>query len=101
MNAKWMDQSKFGRAASILHPPTPIKYFGNISVVASPEGVRCSSAGYWKSKCLQLSSNISEKESDYTLEGFPGLLPYKKVKPKENIWRKITNVLGSLKKQQM
>lgn len=35
-----MDQSKFEQGEAILHPPTPSKYVGNISAVASPATVQ-------------------------------------------------------------
>ena len=96
---KWMDQNnKFEQAAAILSPPKPNKTTEDMPVVKTPEGVRRYNAEHWKALYLQRMEQVFRKTNEgYTLESVPGLLPYKKVKPKETVRRRITDVQGSLK----
>ena len=97
LSVKWMDQKKFEQAEAILHPPTPDKAL-DVPNVKTPEGVRRNSAAYWKSLYLQRTEQVESMENDsFQIENVPGLLPFKKVKPKETVKRKITDVHGSLK----
>ena len=76
LSVKWLDQSKFEQAETILSPPTPGKFDEAIPMVRTPEGVRRNSTEYWKSLYLQGTEQVSSKvERDYMLENVPGLLP--------------------------
>ena len=98
LNVNWMDQSKFEQAESILSPPTPTKSFASLPEVKTPEGVRKFSARYWKELYQQRTEQVKGTlQEDFQLETVEGLLPFKKVKPKETVRRKITDCHGSLK----
>ena len=57
-----------------------------------PEGVRKFSAWYWKELYLQRTEQAKGTlQEDFQLETVEGLVPFKKVKPKKNVRRKITD----------
>ena len=58
LSVEWMDQHKFEQAEVILSPPTPNKTTGAVPEVISPEGVRRTSAEYWKNLYKQRTEQL-------------------------------------------
>ena len=93
-----MDKSEFEQAEAILSPPTPTKTKDALPKFQTSEGVRRNSAEYWKALYLQRTEQVNASmEESFKIEVVPGLLPFKKIKPKETVRKRITDVHGSLK----
>ena len=95
-----MCQEQFERAEAIyiLHPPTPTKNASTV-VMQSPKGIRKGSAEYYKAKLDQSIEYLQSLENTVPeLEQVPGLMPYKKVNPKnKTAMKRLTDTHGSMK----
>ena len=104
LNVNWMDQSKFAAAEATLNPPQSPENVLNSTEITSPVGTRKNSSLYWRKKFETSLEKIDElnqtihsiQTTTPDLEAVPGLMPYRKVVPK-NKNKFVTKKHGTLK----
>ena len=104
LNVNWMQQDKFRRAEALLEPTvsSPPSSSHSTVVLSSPVGVRKGTSGYYLHKLNESLDLIDKLQStSVTPDEIPGLLSIRKIAPKKTKAKRVTQVCGSMRANEM